>query len=704
VSKRTNHRKTGEATDGQKDRHPANRHPPISKRRRRVFIAITILLPFVLIAAAEGILRLCGIGGHISAIKVVGEFRGSELATTYVPGGASYFDLTKSTPGSIGEYTFLVPKPANTFRVVLSGASAVKGYPQPMGLANSAFLKEMLGDVWPDRSVEVINLGTTAVATFPVLDMLTQMLEYEPDLVIVYAGHNEFFGTYGVGSMQSAGDTPTAIRFFRWRSGLGLVNLFSRLTAPTKDSSGKALMEKMVGQANIAFDSPLRESAANNAGFHVGQMIDRCRTANVPVMVCTLPSNEKDLSPVGTVDVSHLSDADQSRLKKLIESGAANVVTDSAAAIAELKDALRIHPQHARAHYLLGKALLASGDRVSAATHFHKAIDCDPMPWRATSATIDAIVSATISRGAPVCEVRQAFRKASADGIIGAELMDDHVHFSLRGQELLARTIVQALTDFDGLCAVDAEVFDALPDWKAYANRLGANEYERYAVAHGLRSIFDVPFMRSSNPETYERWDHLCKRLISKWPIAIQRVAQEWQDPKMHRTVRRPLSAFVARAFIREKKFALAKPLMEFSSHCVPLFSTWNIEYVYSTLLCDERLHGGLDEAGRTRAADTIERIQFMLKHGAGNAGLIQRFSGRLHQLRGEWAESIPLLEQARKHLWEIEKVACDAALIEAYVRTGDKPKAKALAQEGASNAGRFAKHYIKFQKAIPQD
>ncbi len=681
---------------------PAEDARPISKRRRRLFIAIAMASPFILLGVSEGVLRLCGMGGHAPIVNVIGEFRGAQLATLSINGAASYFDRTQATPGSIGVYTFSIPKPKNTFRVLLAGASAIKGYPQPIGLANSAFLREMLSDVWPDRSVEILNLGTTAVATFPVLDMLTQMLEYEPDLVVVYAGHNEFFGAYGVGSAQSGGSTPGAIRFAHWRNGLGLVKGLSRLFAGGNDSSGRALMEAMVGQSNIPPDSPLRDAAARNAGVHIGQMIERCQSAGVPVLVCTLPSNEKDLAPVGESNVSHLDASQQSKLKLLVAEGKSKTDSAPKVAIEKLLQALQISPDHARVHFLLGKAYLADDDNTSAAEHFRKAIDCDTMPWRAPSTTIKQIVQAAKEHDAPLCDVQNEFRNASPDGIVGSELMDDHVHFSLRGQELLARTIIKTLTQFSGKCAVDAAKFESLPDWRDYAKRLGANEYEEYAVAHGLRNIFDVPFMRASNSEAYEHWDQLCKQLIHRWPPSVQQVAQEWQNPDNHRSIRRPLSAFVARIFIREKKFAKAKPLMEAASQSVPLYSTWNIEYTYSKLLCVQRIHGKLDEQNLKLAHDSLERIRFMLLHVEDNPGLLLRFCGRIHQLCDEWKESIPILERARKHLWEIEKVACDAALIEAYIRTGDKPRARALANEGIKNAGEFANHYRSFLNAIP--
>ena len=42
---------------------------------------------------------------------------------------------------------------------MLCGESAAKGFPEPMAFASSAFLKEMLSDVWPDGRAMNVTEG-----------------------------------------------------------------------------------------------------------------------------------------------------------------------------------------------------------------------------------------------------------------------------------------------------------------------------------------------------------------------------------------------------------------------------------------------------------------------------------------------------------------------------------------------------------------
>ena len=50
--------------------------------------------------------------------------------------------------------------------------------------------------------VEVINLGMTAVNSYVIRDLSQRVMEYEPDAVIIYAGHNEYYGSFGAASTQ----------------------------------------------------------------------------------------------------------------------------------------------------------------------------------------------------------------------------------------------------------------------------------------------------------------------------------------------------------------------------------------------------------------------------------------------------------------------------------------------------------------------
>ncbi|MBT7549667.1 MAG: hypothetical protein HN611_13460, partial [Gemmatimonadetes bacterium] len=105
--------------------------------------------------------------------------------------------------GQMAERSFIKPAPANLYRVVFVGASTVQGFPHPRRLAAASFLEAMLQDALPERTVEVFNLGITSIASFAVAQVVADALVLEPDLVVVYTGHNEFYGIYGAGDYET---------------------------------------------------------------------------------------------------------------------------------------------------------------------------------------------------------------------------------------------------------------------------------------------------------------------------------------------------------------------------------------------------------------------------------------------------------------------------------------------------------------------
>jgi hypothetical protein len=638
---------------------PETDPPPLPRWKRAIFMAVTLALPLLALGLVEAGLRLAGWGGYPSFLRIAGRLpSGEEVAIVEPAASKPYFFANPSRPGYAEETNFLMPKPANTVRVFVVGESAAKGFPQPRNLAMPAFLQAMLADAWPDRDVEVISLGTTAVASFPLVYLVRDAVRFDPDLFVFYVGNNEFFGAYGVASINASGTTPTwALPLVRWARGLAVVQAVESLVHRKADES-RTLMEEMVGQTVIAPDSPLRTAAARNLETHLGRMLAAIQAVGVPAVVCTTASNEAGLAPLG----------------------------DKA---------------NASASFARGQQAAATGDSSAARAAFLEARDLDTMPWRPTSKTEQAIRRAAASAGVPLCDVAERFREASDAGGPGWEFLDDHVHLSLRGQAEVARCVVATMAALPQPMQIDPEMAGQLPGWKTYAERLGANDYDAYRVNHTLRTLFSVPFMKRTNPEAFARFQHDCERAERAMPPTIREAAREWQTYRPHAGGLRPLTGMVARVLLRENKPAEAEPLYAIAQRQVPDYTSWYLEYVYFTLACRERIHGELSESDRELAAAAIAQGAFLLRRGFSPSGLTERYVGRLHQLRGEWRESIQPLLAARPRMRGTDLVACDQALVEAYRRTGDVAAARGLVEQGLRNAGSYTSAYKAMAAAL---
>jgi tetratricopeptide (TPR) repeat protein len=672
--------------------------PTISKRRRRLFALIAFLLPFVVLAGVEAVLRFKGYGGYPDFFRPVGELPDNGALHIVEPAASKpYFFANPERPGYADQSHFLMPKPRDTIRVFLFGESAAKGYPQPPNLAVSSFLESLWEKSMPGKSVEVINLGTTAISSLPIRYMVAEAARYKPDLFIFYTGNNEFFGAYGVASINAAGPLPSgALPWLRAARGTALVQALDGWIHEKADAN-VTLMEEMMARAFIPHDSSLREAAARNLESNLGASLSAAASYGIPVLVCTTASNEAGLAPIGEDDFSPLSGEKKQAAIAEFNAIVALVDTDPGAAVPRLQAFLKTCPQHASTTFHLGRSWAALGDTQAARTSFLAARDLDAMPWRPTSATEEAICRAARQHHMPLCDIASEFRNLSPEGATSWALLDDHVHLSLRGQIEAARLILQSISTSSQLASSlrpDPSALAGLPDWKSLAAEHGSNEYDDYRVNHTLRVLFGVPFMRQSNPAAFARYQAEVDQAESRMNPEIRHVCRDWQTAIPHAGGVRPLTGMVARVLLRRNESEDAQRFYQIAQSQVPAYTSWHLEYRYFDLACRLQIEGALDEKAKAFARDAIAEGVFLLSKGFTGTGLTERHVGRLHQLLHEYQESIPYLEAARRHVRAEDLVACDQALVLSYVRTGRIDDALALARQGLRLSGSFAPAY----------
>jgi lysophospholipase L1-like esterase len=566
-----------------------------------------IVTPLVVFLAAEGGLRVAGFGGFPPLFLERATLGNRRLMETNPEAGQSYFMANRIGRGANRPEIFMNPKEPGAVRIILAGESAAMGFPQPPPLTAGRFLQVMLQDLWPDRKVEVINLGTTAVASFPVADMAGQALAIQPDLVVIYAGNNEFYGAFGVASAHFAGSSPRLLPVLRWGHGLALVQwVQARMRRAAAPASPINTMEAMVREARIDPSSGLRAQAARQIHRHFGRLIDRARAAGVPVLICTAPVQELDLAPFG----STTSD-------ERVKAGTGD-------------------PERADYHYDRARASWAMGHKVEALADFQQAIDLDTMPWRATSDIQETLLELAQRDGARLCDLREAFRQNSVGGVVGWDLMDDHVHPSLRGQVLVARTVLESLARLPGRLHVTPEQLAQLPDWIHYAHRQGQNPYEDYARVMGLISLFSSGFMQASNPQARDRLQQEADRLAEAMPPVLARALAQAVHQRLYQGQSFSASAVAGALFYAWGDYAEAAKLLAVARDSLPPYSSDCREVAYFLLASRQNLQGALNPDDQALAREEIERGLLLLRFGVSSSGKTHRYLGGLYGLVGD--------------------------------------------------------------------
>ena len=92
---------------------------------------------------------------------------------------------------NIEKTSFNITKSDNTFRVFTLGGSCTYGEPYGPDGAFSHWLKARLSTMYPEMNFEMINCGRQGFGSIRVRNIFDEIVNYDPDLIVVYFGNNE---------------------------------------------------------------------------------------------------------------------------------------------------------------------------------------------------------------------------------------------------------------------------------------------------------------------------------------------------------------------------------------------------------------------------------------------------------------------------------------------------------------------------------
>ncbi|NNE71762.1 MAG: tetratricopeptide repeat protein [Rhodothermales bacterium] len=424
-----------------------------AQRRKLLFGGIMLAIPVLFFVLLEAGLRVAGYG---NAYPLFMQVPGAETYRIQNRGVANrYFSQQARVPTSIGD-AFLAEKAPGTYRVFVQGGSSAAGYPYYYGGSPSRMLQQRLQQTYPGRRVEVINTAMAAVNSYTLLDFVPEIIEQQPDAVLIYAGHNEFYGALGIGSAESLGKSRFVVRSYLALQQFRTVQLLRSALAGIAGGiggrsgggvPGATLMERMVGEQEIPFGSPVYHAGIEQYRANLRGMLDAYSEAGVPVFVATVASNERDHPPFLSApagDEAAWTQELNAILPVLRDEGAAAALTrlDELAA----RDSLA-----ADVHYLRGRALDQLERFEEARQAFVLAKDRDRLRFRA-SEDINRVIREEANRpGAYVVEAREALSAASPGGVIDSQLMLEHLHPNVDGYFILADAFYEAMLADGGL-------------------------------------------------------------------------------------------------------------------------------------------------------------------------------------------------------------------------------------------------------------
>ncbi|MBU1700165.1 MAG: tetratricopeptide repeat protein [Candidatus Eisenbacteria bacterium] len=431
-----------------------------------IFRGTAILLPFVLIALVEIGFRIAGVATPESLFREV-KFGSIHKFQTNPRVAERDFppELARIMPAP-GFQAFDAIKPEGRLRVFCLGASTTAGFPFPAHLSYPALLNEKLSIYLPTKGIEVINCGISAVASFTIVDFTREVLRQGPDLVVIYTGHNEYYGAWGAASSAGPGGSSSRLLpFMRWVQHSRIWRYLSSKTREPDIAPG-TLMERMVARPEIDPRSPLSLRAEKDYRNNLRKMIKACKRYDVPVVFCEPVSNLSGHYPFGSL-LENDPTLVQSRREKLwgLEKGylegrvsAVDVSSYWRALVAE-------DSTGADLWYHGGWLTAVAGDTTASVEAYTLARDWDTVRFRADSRLLNILRTICRDEEVPLVPLTAQFQAATRGPAPGGDLFMEHLHPGFIGQLIIAESICGKLEEIGwpdpGIQWQDSDEFSA---------------------------------------------------------------------------------------------------------------------------------------------------------------------------------------------------------------------------------------------------
>ncbi len=433
--------------------------------KKLLFAVLATVLFFIV---AEGLLAVLGVDSKGYENDPYVGFSGSSslYVETTDANGMPTMERAPGKKALFNQQSFPVRKPDGAYRVFCVGGSTTYGRPYGDVTSFCGWLREFLTAAEPERQWEVINAGGISYASYRVAVLMEELIRYDPDLFVVYSGHNEFLErrTYpqiiamprpvrGVGALASKTRTWAVVSGLVARTKGG-----GDQTDPAVLSSEVVtLLDDAVGPSAYSRDDTLAEKVLQHFRFNLHRMVQIARSGGAEIMLVTPAANLRNSGPFKSEHRDGLTPAEEGSWNILVRQGIEAFRSgDADRAIDTLRQAAEIDPRHAELQYVLGQALDSSGRFDEAKIAFERARDEDVCPLRALGPMPGIVREVAAEESVPLVDFVSLVEGRSPGGIPGANFFLDHVHPTIDGNRMLALAVLDLMIE-DGVVRPDSD-------------------------------------------------------------------------------------------------------------------------------------------------------------------------------------------------------------------------------------------------------
>lgn len=373
------------------------------------FYILLIVIPVLFFVLLEAGLRIFNYGNDSSVWIDISQ----DMQILNPEIGYRYFFTTKNLPFSVESFVYKEKK-ENSFRVFVVGASSAAGYPYLSSASFSKFIRKKLEILYPEIVIEVSNFSMSAINSYTIRDLMPDLLKKDPDLILIYLGHNEYYGALGVGSLESLGSSRFVVNTTLWLNKFKTIELLRNIVKALSgmfssgiEITGGTMMAQLAKDKLIEYNSEIYWDGINQFEGNLRDILAMCKNANVPVIASTVASNLKDQKPFVSVKDSEYPPADQ-------------IFFDA-------------------------ESKLQTGETDSAKGLFIYAKELDALRFRAPEEINNVIVRLCKEYNYPFIRSDSLLNEVSQHGIVGDDLMTDHLHPNVKGYQLIGNLFFNAM-------------------------------------------------------------------------------------------------------------------------------------------------------------------------------------------------------------------------------------------------------------------
>lgn len=343
---------------------------------------------------------------------------------------------------------FQANKPSDLRRVFVLGGSTVQGRPYETETAFSQWAKLRLQAADPTKQWDVVNCGGVSYASYRVALILQEVLQYQPDAIVLYCGHNEFLE-------ERSYHTLSASPFDSLASGSRLVgairNSFRGHAKPQErlSSDAQTRLDLTEGMKRYVRDDAWRDAVQSHYLSTMRRMIKACQDAHVPLIVYIPTSEIVVTPPFKTMIASGIDEANFQKHWTIVT----DIQLPDDQRLRACEACLKIDPQHAGVHFIAGTLHWKRQRSEQARRHFTAARDHDVCPLRATTEMIEGLQQLLSELQVNSIDCPQLFdqvdsqRRPLPDGIPDPDRFADHIHPTIAGHQMLGVSLAEELSE-----------------------------------------------------------------------------------------------------------------------------------------------------------------------------------------------------------------------------------------------------------------